>query len=248
MDKEVVAVKEKRNRAILTLLPAIRKIAKQIYSHLPEGSGTELEDLVNEGVLAVLRAFKDLKKGSLDKEGNLSPEAKNYLLIRAKGAMFDYLRSLDFGAKNIRSAEKKIERVKEELRQKLGREPTEEELAAALGIPLEELVKLEDKIGFSYLLSLEEVFNEKNYKGGFEAFLPNGENVEREVEKRELLSKLVQALKKLDDREVLVLQLVFFEGLKTQDIADILNLSLGRVAQIKKRALKKLYKEMERYL
>ena len=94
---------------------------------------------------------------------------------------------------------------------------------------------------------MEELFNE-NYYGGFENYISNAEDVEEKVEKRELLGRLKEALKKLDDRELLILQLTFFEGLKTQHIADILDISVGRVAQIKKKALKKLYRELERYL
>ena len=114
---------------------------------------------------------------------------------------------------------------------------------------VEELRQLEEKVSFSYILSLEELFNEQLFKGGFENYLKgNGESAEEIAERRELLSKLTEALGKLNDRELLVLQLVFYEGLKTEHIARILEISPGRVTQIKKRALQKLAKEMERYL
>ena len=233
---------------VVSLLPEIRKTAKEIYRHLPEGSSVELDDLVNEGVLAVLRSFGSLKRGSVE-NGKLTPQARRYLLIRARGAMFDFLRSLDFGAKNIRQKEREIERVRNLLREKLKREPTEGEVAKELQMSVEELRQLEEKVSFSYILSLEELFNEQLFKGGFENYLKgNGESAEEIAERRELLSKLTEALGKLNDRELLVLQLVFYEGLKTEHIARILEISPGRVTQIKKRALQKLAKEMERYL
>jgi len=178
----VASSREKKNRIVFSLLPSLKYIAKKIHSQLPEGSGVDIGDLINEGVLAVLRVSEKLKKGAVDKNGNLTPEGRKYLLIRAKGAMFDFLRSLDFGAKNIRSAEKRIEKLREELRQKLGREPEDKELAKELGLTVEDLTKLEEKIGFSYILSLEELFNERYY-GGFENYLSKAENVEEEVEK-----------------------------------------------------------------
>ena len=240
--------KEQRNRLLVELMPAVRKIALEIYRHLPESSTVELEDLIQEGMLAVLRAFSSLKKGSIE-NGKLTPAARSYLLIRAKGAMFDFLRSLDFGAKNIRAKEKEIEQIRQRLREKLKREPTEEEVAKELGISTEELFHLEEKIGFSYILSLEELFNENLYKGGFESVLRSGDgNIEETVERKELLKHLLKALEKLDQRELLVLQLYFFEGLKTEPIAQILEISPGRVAQIKKKALKKLATELSRYL
>ena len=244
----MLPTKEQRNRLLVELIPAVRKIALEIYRHLPESSTVELEDLIQEGMLAVLRAFSSLKKGSIE-NGKLTPAARSYLLIRAKGAMFDFLRSLDFGAKNIRAKEKEIEQIRQRLREKLKREPTEEEVAKELGISTEELFHLEEKIGFSYILSLEELFNENLYKGGFESVLRSGDgNIEETVERKELLKHLLKALEKLDQRELLVLQLYFFEGLKTEPIAKILEISPGRVAQIKKKALKKLATELSRYL
>ncbi len=244
----MLPAKEERNKLLVELMPAVRKIALEIYRHLPERSTVELEDLIQEGLLAVLRAFNSLKKGSI-KNGQLTPQARSYLLIRAKGAMFDFLRSLDFGAKNVRAKEKEIEQVRQRLREKLKREPTEDEVAQELGLSPEQLRHLEEKIGFSYILSLEELFNSDLYRGGFESYLRSGDgNVEETVERKELFNKLLSALEKLDERELLVLQLYFFEGLKTEPIAKILEISPGRVAQIKKKALKKLATELSRYL
>jgi len=244
----VVVTKEERNRIVVSLIPLVRRIARKILIHLPEGAGVEEQDLVNEGILAILKAFDNLKKGSLEGDGKLSAEAQRYLLIRAKGAMFDLLRSLDFGAKNVREWEKKLEDARKKLTEKLGREPTEKELAQELNVDESWLVKLEEKIGFSYILSLEEIFSRNRFKEGFEGVIGDRFSVEETVERKELIEKLKKALEKLDDREVLVLQLTFFEELKTQHIAEILNISVGRVAQIKKKALQKLAKEMKRFL
>jgi RNA polymerase sigma factor for flagellar operon FliA len=243
----VALVKEQKQKLILSLLPSIRRIAKEIYRHLPEGTSIEEEDLVQEAVLGVLKALDKLKRGSIDKNGILSKEAKSFLLIRARGAIFDFLRSLDFGSKQIRRKEKEIERIRETLMEKLGREPTEEELAKELGLSTEELFHLKEKINFSYILSLEEIFNSRLGKG-FENFLPSAGEPEREVEKRELLKKLTEALKLLEENELLILQLLFYEGLKTREVAHILDISPGRVSQIKKQALKKLENYLKRYL
>ena len=242
----MVLAKQKRNELIVSLIPKVRKIALEIHRHLPEGA-VELDDLIQEGILGIIKAFNRLKKGSLTKDGKLTPEAISFLLIRAKGAILDYLRSLDFGSKKLREKERKLEEVKNILREKLNREPTEEEIASFLSVEPEEVYHLEEKLYFSYLLSLEELFS-KNFNGGFENFVSSSSNVEKEVERRELIKKLTEALKKLDSKELLVLQLLFFENLKTTEVARVLDITPGRVAQIKKAAVKKLAKEMERYL
>ena len=115
--------------------------------------------------------------------------------------MFDFLRSLDFGAKNIRQKEKELEAVKNLLREKLKREPTEEEVAKELSMSVEELRQLEEKVSFSYILSLEDIFNSYLYKGGFENFVQSRESgIEETVERKELLKKLKEALGKLGER------------------------------------------------
>jgi len=243
----VATVKEQRQRIVLSLLPKIRKIAGEIYRQLPEGASVEIDDLVQEGVLAVLKAAGKLKRGSVDENGNLSPEAKSFLLIRAKGAMFDYLRSLDFGSKKLRKKEREIEQIRERLREKLGREPTQKELAEELDISTEELFRLEERINFSYILSLEELFNSRLGRD-FENFLPSGGEPEREVEKRELIGRLTEALRLLEEKELLILQLLFYENLKTREVAKVLEISPGRVSQIKNQALKKLQNYLKRFL
>jgi RNA polymerase sigma factor for flagellar operon FliA len=243
----VLITKEKRNELLLELLPTIKSIAKKIYKHLPYGS-VDLVELTNEGVIGALKAIDQLRKTSFDKEGKLTLQAKKYILLRAKGAIYDFLRSLDFGSKNLREKEKKLELARESLRKKLNREPTEEELAQYLGISTHELNQLEEKIGFSHILSLEEIFKQEVLGKNYENFLKIEGNVESIIEKKQLIERIKKALSNLNDKEQLVLYLLFYEGLKTTEVSHILEITPGRVTQIKNSALKKLKKELTKYV
>ncbi len=243
-----MATKEINEKVIFELLPQIEKIARGVYHQLPEGS-VELQDLVNEAVVGILKAIKRLKKDSFNPDGSLKNYAKSYLLKRAKGAIFDYLRSLDFGSKRLREKEKHLKETIERLRRKLKREPTEEEIAQELQISVDELRKLFEEISFSYILSLEEIFQNNPVSENFEDFIASkGWEIEKQIERKELIQRLKEALNKLSQKELLVLQLYFFESLKTEEIAHILELTPGRITQLKKSALKKLYEEMKKYL
>jgi len=231
----------------LELLPAIKNIARKIYKHLPYGS-VDLNELVDEGVIGALKAMEHLKENSFEQNGKLKAHAKKYILLRAKGSIYDFLRSLDFGAKNIREKEKKLEKIRDTLRRKLNREPTEEEIAQYMGISTEELNQLKEKIGVSYMLSLEELFREEILGKNYENFIKSEGNVEDFVEKKELVGKIKEALTKLSQKEQLVLYLLFYEELKITDIAHILEVSPGRVTQIKNSALRKLRKELSKFV
>jgi RNA polymerase sigma factor for flagellar operon FliA len=92
----------------------------------------------------------------LDESKN--PEA--YLRLRIKGAMYDYLRSLDLGSKSLRRREKEIKAKLEELTNQLGREPTDEELIKALGYKSDDFYSDLQKISASHFLSLDDLFKE----------------------------------------------------------------------------------------
>jgi RNA polymerase sigma factor for flagellar operon FliA len=243
--------KKKQKEIIDYLLPDLKRVAYHIYKSIPPTDNVDFEDLLHEAIVGVLTASKKLKENSFDNNGQLKPFAKNYLLLRAKGAIFDFLRKLDFGSKNIRFYEKKIKHAYAELRKQLGREPTEEEVAQFLDISVEQLNKLHEKIAFSYVLSLEEVFSKPYEKDflNFEKFLKSeSKDIEEIIERKELINILKKGLAQLDDKELLVLQLYFFEELRIEDIAKILGLTPGRITQIKKQAIKKLKEYMENFL
>ena len=106
-----------KEEAILKHLPLVKSIAYRIYKHLPDA--VDLNDLIGHGILAVVEALPKLDESK-------NPEA--YLRLCIKGAMYDYLRSLDFGSKSLRKREKEIKAKLEELTNQLGREPTDKEL------------------------------------------------------------------------------------------------------------------------
>ncbi|NAZ06913.1 MAG: sigma-70 family RNA polymerase sigma factor [Thermocrinis sp.] len=86
----MLSKEEKDKEAILKYLPLVKSIAYRIYKHLPDA--VDLNDLIGYGILAVVEALPKLDESK-------NPEA--YLRLRIKGAMYDYLRSLDFGSKSL---------------------------------------------------------------------------------------------------------------------------------------------------
>jgi len=174
----MLSKEEKDKEAILKYLPLVKSIAYRIYKHLPDA--VDLNDLIGYGILAVVEALPKLDESK-------NPEA--YLRLRIKGAMYDYLRSLDFGSKSLRRREKEIKAKLEELTNQLGREPTDEELIKALGYKPEEFYSDLQKISASHLLSLDDLFKEgRSYEEVFSSSVE--ENPEEKAIKQNLREKI----------------------------------------------------------
>ncbi len=224
-----------REELILKYLPLVRNIAFSMKRHLP--NSIDVRDLIGHGVIGLIKALDNL-----DRQKN--PES--YLKIRIRGAIYDYLRSLDFGSRRIREKERRIKEALQKLSEKLGREPTDEEVAKFLGEDLESLQQDLDKISFSYILNLEDVFSEEKRRYE-EVISSKGVDVEEDIIRKDLTQKLKKAIEKLDYRERLVIQLIFYEELPLKEVAKVLDCSISRVSQIKGEAIRKLKEFMKNY-
>ncbi|MDW8032772.1 MAG: RNA polymerase sigma factor FliA [Aquificaceae bacterium] len=212
---------------VLSYLPLVQRIAYRLHRHLP--SSVDVNDLIGYGVLALIEVLPKVDRSK-------NPTA--YLKLRVKGAMYDYLRSLDFVSRNIRSKEKAIKQALERLSMERGEEVSDEELAKFLGESPEKLKEDLKAISFSYLMSLEELFREgRSYEELFES---QEEGPEEAVIRADLKEKLLKAIERLDHREKLLLQLLYYEELPLKEVAKLLGVSMARVSQIKSSAIEKL--------
>lgn len=212
---------------VLSYLPLVQRIAYRLHRHLP--SSVDVNDLIGYGVLALIKVLPKVDRSK-------NPTA--YLKLRVKGAMYDYLRSLDFVSRNIRSKEKAIKQALERLSMERGEEVSDEELAKFLGESPEKLKEDLKAISFSYLMSLEELFREgRSYEELFES---QEEGPEEAVIRADLKEKLLKAIERLDHREKLLLQLLYYEELPLKEVAKLLGVSMARVSQIKSSAIEKL--------
>lgn len=224
--------KEERDSKILQYLPLVKAIAAKIHRNLPPS--VDYNDLVSYGIIGLINAIDHLDE---------SKNPESYIRIKIRGAIIDYLRSLDFGSRNIRDKEHKIKQIIKKFQDEHQRDPTDEEISNLLGESLEDYHESLYKISFSYMLSLEDLaFNitedpDKPYDNFVASDIEGPEIYALKLDTKELLRK---AIDQLDDREKLVLQLIFYEELGLKEVAQVLNTSLSRVSQIKTQALEKI--------
>jgi RNA polymerase sigma factor for flagellar operon FliA len=123
---------EKRDELVLSQLTEVHFIARRIHQRLPVC--VPLEDLVHSGVLGLLDATE-----KYDSTKNV--QFKTFAHFRIRGAILDSLRQLDRASRRLRTKSQRLNAASEQLSMRLGRRPTEEEMAHEVGLDLTSLRK-----------------------------------------------------------------------------------------------------------
>lgn len=120
------------NRLVERYMPLVKYNGERVWSRLPEG--IELDDLISAGVFGLIDAIDafDLGRGV---------KFETYCVPRIRGAMLDELRSMDWVPRPVRLKASKIGEATKTLEARLGRHPSEKELAEHMGLSLAELAK-----------------------------------------------------------------------------------------------------------
>lgn len=198
------------------------------HYHGRVGRFAEVEDLLQAGCLGLV----DAGQRYTPRDG-VSFSA--YATIRIRGAIVDHLRRNSNLCRSTITMRQKVGRAREALEARLERQPSPAELAEALGITLDDLRDWEAKFQVNRLQSLDEVYTDHSL-----LFSDQGGTAEDGVQLSQMKILLRGAIGKLPEREALVLQLYYVEELNVYEIAAVLEVTTGRVSQIKKAAIQRL--------
>ncbi len=205
-------------------MPLVRSTAWHVYGMGREG--LEVEDLMQVGVIA-------LTECSMRHSGPTEDGFAAYAKIRVRGAMLDQIRKLMNDSRTARKKRAQYEAALSELRAELGRAPSRAEIGERLKISDAELLEIEAS-GVT-VTSISEEYDETST--AFASDDPDPFEVLSDMEDRE---RLIRAMTELPDRLKLVLQLFFVEEMNLTEIAEILEVSVPRVHQLRAKALKDL--------
>jgi len=226
-----------REQLILEHLPQVRLIARRIHERLPEN--ISLDDLISTGVVGLIAAVDNF-------DPSHGVQLKTYAEHKIRGAILDSLRELDWAPKNKRRRAKQIEAVIAMLEQRLGRAPGEEEIAAELKISLEEYQQQLYEIRGLTIGSFE--FANEDQEGDLLNYIPDSEDnlPSTTLERAELERLLAQAIEQMPPAERTVLSLYYHEEATLREIAEIMQMHLSRIAQLKSQGILRLRTYMER--
>jgi len=225
-----------RDRLILTYAPLVKYVAGRIGSGLP--AHVDEGDLVSYGLLGLIGAIE-----RFDPQRDIKFET--YAIARIKGAIIDELRALDWVPRSVRSRAREIERAIADLEAKLGRAPTDEEIATKVGISTSDLEDSLTEISRSSIAALDELWTVSGEGGDQVSLLDTIEDIEGpdpqlELTQTETKEALGEAIARLPEREKLVVTLYYYEELTLREIGEVLGVTESRVSQLHTKAILRL--------
>ncbi|HVB55006.1 MAG TPA: FliA/WhiG family RNA polymerase sigma factor [Candidatus Acidoferrales bacterium] len=213
-----------RERLLLDHLPQVRYIARRIHDRLPPQ--VPLEDLIHSGILGLMDAVR-----KFDRSKNV--QLKHYAEFRIRGAILDSLRQVDWSPRALRRQARRIEQIILDCKARLGRDPTEPEIAAELDITLENLQHILRDLRGLDLASLQADASESHREEAIQVHTgTDEEDPYHQALRTEMSGLLEKAIAELPRRAREVLALYHFEELTMKEVGTMLGIGESRVSQI----------------
>ena len=213
-----------RDRLVTEHVGMARRIALRVARRLPEG--ITQDDMISAAYLGLTQAADryDAKRG----ESFVAFAEK-----RIRGAVYDELRRGDILPRRMRTMANKVRDALRSLEQKLGRAPEDEEMAAELGVSVDEYRNDLEGLSHVSIVELPAVETPANDASGYES--PVAATL-----RRDLVTKVMGSLEHLPPRDAQVLALYYIEEFSYAEIGSVLGVTVGRVSQLHARAIAKI--------
>jgi len=224
-----------RERLVLAYIGLVKSVVGRMsVGRVP---GVEHDDLVSSGILGLIDAID-----RFDPEKGVRFEA--YAITRIRGAVLDACRKNDWVPRSVRQAARRLERVYSAVENRLGRSATDAEIAAEMGVTVEELDRMLREINGSYLISLDEAMPGVDDDDS----ITMADRVEDRTSpapdelaaESSALAVLTEAVCRLPERERLVISLYYNDGLTLREIGQVIGVTESRVSQLHTKAILRL--------
>jgi len=207
-------------------MSVVKKIAYYYISRVHQV--VEVEDLLQIGMVGLIEAAHNYQP----QDGVVF---ENYARLRVKGAIIDFLRKSSNLCRGTIKRKQDYDKASRSLELRNKNAPTDEQIASELKISISELLSWKHDFAASRHQSIEEA---TDAYGDF--LFSTEQSVEDKIFNGELKSILRTNIDKLNQQQLLVLQLYYVDELNVYEIAEVLSVSTGRVSQIKSAAIKSL--------
>jgi RNA polymerase sigma factor for flagellar operon FliA len=206
---------------LLAYAPLVKRIVRQLNSQVQ--GAIDRDDMEQIGLMGLLEALR--------RYGEPDAGFGSYAALRVRGAILDELRRQDWRPRAVRQQSHKMRDAVRELTRKLGREPSEQETMAALGLSADDYQAYLLDENAETIASFDEILQDT---------LADTGSVAGPEEQLMIRRSLEQALNGLDEREQRVIQMYYEFELSYKEIAAVLDLTDARVCQLNKAALNKM--------
>ncbi|HEX3892174.1 MAG TPA: FliA/WhiG family RNA polymerase sigma factor [Terracidiphilus sp.] len=224
---------------VMQELPQVYYIAARIRERLPQH--VEMEDLVSAGVVGLIEATRSF-------DGSKNVQFKTFAKFRIRGAILDSLRETDWGSRYMRRRGREIAEATAKLESRLGRHPSEAEIAQEMQLDTDHLRRLIAQLDSLQLAGQKvAVANDQSDSLDVIESAPNLDDPDPFdlCLEGEMKAHLAEAVSKLSEREQLILALYYKEELTMKEIAKVVGVALSRVSQIRQETMIKLKASLE---
>ena len=220
---------------IRTNMPLVGHLVRDMLTRIP--NHIHRDDLTSAGLHALVTASRgwDPTRGI---------PFHRFATTRIRGAILDELRSLDWATRSVRTKARTTDTTRQELTTTLGRTPTNEELAQALGTTTTDLNQTTNDVQRATVLSLQG-FTTSSADDLVTERTPGPEDM---LIRREQIGYLHHAIASLPDRLQVVITEYFLKERPMADIAADLGVTESRISQLRAEALALLKDGMNTHL
>ncbi|MFQ5569732.1 MAG: sigma-70 family RNA polymerase sigma factor [Rhodothermales bacterium] len=213
-----------RDAVVRAAVPFVRSLVSRI--NVPYHPLASQEDLENVGMLGLLQALDSY-------DPTRRTPFVSYAYGRVRGAVVDYLRSIDVLPRERRRRLAQAQQAVEVLRQQQGGEPEDRDIADHLDITLSDYHRLLTDAQRRYALSLHAPVGNENDQVVLET-IPNDDAMTafEQIDRASLHAYIATLIKDLPEREQTILALYYFENLRLREIAQLMSLTEARISQI----------------
>ena len=231
MNKYQTVIRNNVEDLIKSNYELVKKIAWHFHGRVQ--SIIDIEDLIQIGMIGLISAAQNYTPV---KDASFS----SYANLRIRGEIVDYLRKNSSLCRSTIKMKKLAEFAIENLNKKLGRDPDSVEIANEINIDHDKYLEWEAAFQASTIKNIDDIYDEFSYW-----FASKDDNPEQNINNKELKEILKKSLSVLNEKQALLIQLYYVEELNIYEIAKVLDISTGRVSQIKSSALKLIRSKIE---
>jgi RNA polymerase sigma factor for flagellar operon FliA len=229
------------NALVQKYLPLVSAVVNRLAMTLPEH--VDHDDLYSVGLIGLLQALRNYNPAC-------GTSFETYARVRVRGAMLDELRRMDWVPRTIHEKARRIKEVLGELEQKLGKTPTEAQMAKAMNMSLDDYLELLDEVRPAAFVCLDAVNASEEGDGGplYEVIADQShEGPVEKVSNNELKQVIFARLKELPEMQRKVLALYYLEDMHLREIAEVFGLTESRICQIHAQAILAIRSYVQRF-
>jgi len=232
---------QERDRLIEDHIDLVHYIVGRVTVTLPES--VDREDLISAGIIGLIKAVDRF-------DPTRGVKFETYATTVIRGEVMESLRARDWAPRSLRRQGREIARTIGELEAQLGYPPTDEEIAEALQMDVEEYHEVLGKLSGTLVLSLDEIMEDQPHlrPEPMKSSDVTYRNPADTLEQAEIQQMIAQAIEQLPEREKHVIALYYQEELTLKEIGEVLGVTESRICQIHAQAISRLHGYISRHL